>query len=145
MVNGERPDGGSENQTAVREDTGTVDFFIPADASVKMMEQNAAFLSIEQAFSDFPHRPDKKSLKQDSDGKYLETAFISPMIGRRYRDVLQSLADETGWRLHISDKINQNDLLKTAQMLCMEHGVRLIKNPSYIPENLQVFVTDIFE
>lgn len=138
MVNGGIPDGGAEDRTVAREDTGTAGFFIPTDTSVKMMEQNAAFLSIEQAFSDLPHRPDKKSLKQDSHGKYLETAFISPMIGRQYRDVLQSLADETGWRLHIADKIDQNGLFKTAQMLCMEHGIRLIKNPSYLPEKKQI-------
>lgn len=109
-------------------------FFLPSDPSVKRTEQNMAFLSIERAFEALPHRPDKKSLRQDGRGQYLEVGFISPAIGRQYGDTLQSLANKTGWRIRISDKINQNGLFKTAQVLCMKYGIELVKNPSYLPE-----------
>lgn len=134
MVNGKMAGGEAGNPVVSRENTQKDDFFPPADPSVETAEQNAAFLSIEQAFEQLPHKPDKKSLKQDADGKYLEVAFISPVIGRRYQEVLQTLADKTGWRLHIADKINQNELFKTAQMLCLKHGIQLVKNPSYLPD-----------
>lgn len=138
MVNGNLPTEEKANPIILQGNTEDADFFTPGDTSAQMIEQNAAFLSIDQAFAVLPHRPDKKSLKQDSRGKYLETAFISPMIGRQYRDVLQALADETGWRLHISDRINQNELMKRAQMLCAKHGVELVKNPSYLPEKKEL-------
>lgn len=140
VVNGTFPIEEQVGRRISREDTEDADFFLPEDTSVPMAEQNAAFLSIDRAFAALPHRPDKKSLRQDSQGKYLETAFISPMVGERYRDILQALANETGWRLHISEKINQNELFKKAQILCMEHGVTLIKNPSYLPEKKQILL-----
>lgn len=140
VVNGTFPIEEQVGRRISREDTEDADFFLPEDTSVPMAEQNAAFLSIDRAFAALPHRPDKKSLRQDSQGKYLETAFISPMVGERYRDILQALANETGWRLHISEKINQNKLFKKAQILCMEHGVTLIKNPSYLPEKKQILL-----
>lgn len=114
--------------------------FVPADGRTEPAEQNLAFYCIDQAFDGLPHRPDKKSLKQDSEGKYLEVSFISPMIGRRYGGTLQSLADQTGWRICIADKVNQNALLKNIQVLCIKHGVTPARNPSYLPEKKAVQV-----
>lgn len=71
-------------------------------------------------------------------GKYLEISFISPAVGNRYRDELQTLADQTGWRIGIAEKVNQNELLKIAQILCLKHGISLTKNPSYLPERRTV-------
>lgn len=103
-----------------------------------MAEQNLAFSCIEAAFDELPHKPDKKSLKQDAQGKYLELAFVTPDVGRRYRETLQALASQTGWRIRIADKVNQNALFKAAQMLCMKQGIDLVKNPSYLPEQKMV-------
>lgn len=112
--------------------------FIPANASAEKAEQNIAFFCIDQTFEDLPHKPDKKSLKHDSQGSFLELSFISPVIGRRYRAVLQDLADQTGWRIRIADKVNQMELSKTAQLLCMKHNIALAKNPSYLPEQRSI-------
>lgn len=109
-------------------------FFLPASADTEPVEQNLAFYCIDQTFDNLPHRPEKKSLKQDHRGKYLEISFTSPMLGRRYRTQLQELSDQTGWRICIADKVNQNELFKTAQLLCMKYGVNLAKNPSYLPD-----------
>lgn len=109
------------------------DFFVPSESAAPPMEQNLAFACIEQAFEKHMHRPDKKSLKQDSQGKYMEIGFISPMIGRRYAETLQDASNQTGWRLHIADKISQNELIRIAQLLCMKYEITLVKNPSYLP------------
>lgn len=109
-------------------------FFLPHNRLTKAAEQNMAFSCIEKTFETLPHRPDKKSLKQDSAGQYLEISFISSAVGRRYHNELQALADQTGWRIGIADKVNQNELFKIAQLLCMKHGISLTKNPSYLPE-----------
>lgn len=111
------------------------DFFSPARSSAKEMEQNLAFFCIDQAFEALPHKPDKKSLRSDSQGKYLEISFISPMVGCKYQEELQALSNQTGWRIHIADKVNQNALFKAAQLLCLKYGIPLAKNPSYLPEH----------
>ena len=113
-------------------------FFLPHNPSTETAEQNLAFYCIDQVFENLPHTPDRKSLKQDSDGKYLEISFISPVVGHRYHNELQSLADQTGWRIMIADKVNQNELFKIAQLLCMKYGISLNKNPSYLPERRAV-------
>lgn len=112
--------------------------FYPCSSSPESIEQNLAFFCIDQIFADLPHRPEKKSLKQDSDGKYLEISFISPAAGLRYCDELQRSADQTGWRIRIADRVNQNELLKTAQLLCIKYGISLTKNPSYLPDRRRV-------
>lgn len=108
--------------------------FYPCSSSPESIEQNLAFYCIGQIFEDLPQRPEKKSLKQDSDGKYLEISFISPAAGLRYCDELQRSADQTGWRIRIADRVNQNELLKTALLLCIKHGIPVTKNPSYLPD-----------
>lgn len=110
------------------------DFFSPVDTSVEKTEQNTAFFCIDQTFEELPQKPDKKSLKHDAKGSYLELSFISPMVGRMYAETLQMLANQIGWRIRIADKVNQNALFKTAQLLCMRAGIPLAKNPSYLPE-----------
>lgn len=107
-------------------------FFAPSK-DAEQAEQNLAFFCIDQTFQKLPHKPDKKSLKQDAGGKYLELGFLSPALGMQYADTLQALADQTGWRIRIADKVNQIELFKTAQLLCSRHGVSLAKNPSYLP------------
>ncbi len=126
------------NPVTSPEAAGQEDFFAPAEASAEMAEQNLAFSCIEAAFDELPHKPEKKSLKQDAQGKYLELAFVTPDVGRRYRETLQALASQTGWRIRIADKVNQNALFKAAQMLCMKQGIDLVKNPSYLPEQKMV-------
>ncbi len=111
------------------------DFFFPSVPGAEKAEQNLAFFCIDQTFEDLPHQPDKKSLKHDGQGHFLEVGFITPCIGQRYRQELQSLSDQTGWRIRISDRVNQNALFQEAQLLCIKYGIVSVKNPSYLPES----------
>lgn len=137
VINGEpgSSDSASGSAASSAPESVPVNFFCPENTSSEMAEQNLAFFCIDQAFETLPHRPEKKSLKQDAHGKYLEIAFISPMIGNRYAAELQALSNQTGWRICISDRVNQNGLLKNAQLLCMKYGILLAKSPSYLPES----------
>lgn len=127
-----------DGESSLQQGTDASGFFLSRDPSTETAEQNLAFYCIDQAFEDLPHKPDRKSLKQDAGGKYLEISFISPAIGHRYHNQLQSLADQTGWRIMIAEKVNQNELFKIAQLLCMKYGISLSKNPSYLPERRAV-------
>ena len=106
--------------------------FEPGGAAAKPVEQNLAFSCIEQSFEGLPDQIEKKSMKQDEKGKYLELSFISPQIGLRYRKELQEIADQIGWRIRIADRVNQNALFQVIRSLCVEHGLTPAKNPSYI-------------
>lgn len=127
-------DGGS----SLKQENDASGFFLPCDPSTETAEQNLAFYCIDQVFENLPHRPDRKSLKQDSGGRYLEISFISPVIGHRYHNELQDLANQTGWRIMIAEKINQNELFKIARLLCMKYEISLNRNPSYLPERRTV-------
>jgi len=141
MVNGHTADeAGPAASKSTLEIADREDVFVPGNNRIETTEQNLAFYCIDQTFEGLPHRPDKKSLKQDSQGKYLEISFVSPMIGRQYHEVLQRLSDETGWRICIADKVNQNALFKNIQVICMKHGITPVKNPSYLPEKKMVQV-----
>lgn len=131
LINGQTP------ETNISAYTGSAcseqeSFFLPSNPA-EQTEQNLAFYCIDETFGELPHKPDKKSLKLDSQGKYLELGFMSPALGMRYAKTLQTLADQTGWRIRIADKTNQNELFKKAQLLCMQHELTLAKNPSYLP------------
>lgn len=69
---------------------------MPESPRTETAEQNLAFFCIDQAFEALPHRPEKKSLKQDVHGKYMEIAFISPGVGCRYAPQLRELSNLTG-------------------------------------------------
>ena len=114
--------------------------FVPGDAAMKPAEQNLAFSCIEQSFEKFPDKIEKKSLRQDDRGKYLEFSFVSPIVGLRYQETLQEIADQIGWRIRIAEKVNQNALFQIIRTLCAEQGVTLVKNPSYIPDRRTVAV-----
>lgn len=127
------------NQTKTQ-DTDTEFVFVPANAAMQPAEQNLAFSCIEQSFAELPDQIEKKSIRQDAQGKYLEFSFVSPMVGLRYRHELQEIADQIGWRIRIADKVNQNTLFQRIRMLCAEQGIALAKNPSYIPDRRVVVV-----
>lgn len=66
-------------------------------------------------------------------GKYLELAFISPMAGRIYADVLATLATQIQWRIRIADSVNQIEAFRMISVVCDKYAVRLFQNPSYLP------------
>lgn len=114
--------------------------FIPCKQFPDPVEQNLAFSCIEQSFAGIPDQIEKKSIRQDERGKYLELSFVSPMVGLRYRKEIQQTADQIGWRIRIADKVNQNTLFKVIGALGVEYGVPFAKNPSYIMGRRAVMV-----
>ena len=108
--------------------------FYPCGKCIESIEQNLAFSCIDQTFEGLPHKPDKKSLRQNSEGKFLEISFISPAIGYKYCEELQAVANQIGWCIRIADKVNQNELFKIAQLLCLKYEIPVSKNPSYLPD-----------
>lgn len=114
------------------------DMFLPWQEAPVPVEQNFALYCIDQTFEDLPHKVYKKSIKSDHVGKYMELAFISPQIGQRCSPQLEHLAGQIQWRIRISKSVNQMEILKQAQLLCMRYGISLKQNPSYMPSRQTV-------
>lgn len=104
------------------------------------LEQNEALYLTDLTFAELEHKPYKKSIKRNGSHSYLELVFITPKIGRRYIEEIQALSNQIGWDITISDKVNQNELITMAQILCVKYGVELKKNPSFIPRNMSIQV-----
>ncbi|MDE7272406.1 MAG: MBL fold metallo-hydrolase [Lachnospiraceae bacterium] len=114
--------------------------FVPSDTAMQPTEQNLAFSCIEQKFEKLPDSIEKKSIRQDGRGKYLEFSFVSPLVGLRYREELQEIANQIGWRIRIADKVNQNALFQVIRALGAEYGVMFARNPSYISDRRAIVV-----
>lgn len=121
---------------AMREQQDSTGYYSPGQE--QPAEQNMAFACIDASFSDQQHRPYKKSIKSNGQGKYLELAFLTPMLGHQYSDLLQKIACEIGWHLKIAESINQNEIFNITKMICMQHDLALQKNPSYLPATKQL-------
>ncbi len=83
-------------------------------------EINRAYGEIRKAFQGNFHAPSKVGLKG---GAYIEVAFISPMIGKRYRELLDQLSEQTGWDIRIRPSNNQDQISQVAQALTPEKCV----------------------
>ena len=79
---------------------------IKPDKNVKIMEQNEAFNYIDKFFQREKFMPYKKSIKSKSSSKYIELSFISPVIGRIYKEKIEVIAKSTGWNMAISSSVN---------------------------------------
>lgn len=109
------------------------------------VEQNVALNLIDKAFGNEKHKPYKKSIKNNENKKYIELVFISPAIGRKFEEKLGHISKETGWSIAISDKVNQNELINIAKLLCDKNEIILKKNPSYNPSNMSISINIINE
>lgn len=101
------------------------------------MEQNEAINYIDSCFKEKEFKPYKKSIKGKN---YFELSFISPVIGKKYEDLLKVIAEDTGWSIGISNSVNQNEIINLASRLCSENGISLKKNPSFNPGSLKVML-----
>lgn len=102
------------------------------------LEQNEALKLVEEVFLTEEFKPYRKSIKAARENKYIELTFISPDIGRKQEDKIIKLAEMTGWDISIGSAVNQNEVIALAADLCSQHGVRLKKNPSFNPSNMNV-------
>lgn len=100
---------------------------------IEPVEQNLAFSCIEAEFEGKQVLPCKKGIQTDSQGKFLQLAFLSPQLGAKMKDTLQRVTNQTGWRIRIADSVNQNIVITYAGQICRAHNVALRKNPSYLP------------
>ena len=108
--------------------------FLPKKNGQAPMEQNMVQYCVDQTFAEQKHRIYKKSIKSDGQGKYLELSFISPEVGRRYKNLLSTLASQIQWRIYIADSVNQKEVFGIVPMLCCKYGISLRQNPSYLPQ-----------
>lgn len=107
------------------------------------LEQNCAINIIDKAFEGEKHKPYKKSIKNKDNKKYIELVFITPVIGELFVEKICHLCNETGWNIGISDKVNQNEIINIANLLCEKYDISLKKNPSYNPVNISIKVNII--
>lgn len=122
----------------VRENANDMGMFVPEKSDLNPMEQNMVLYCVDQAFEGKRHELCKKSIRSDSMGKYLELAFLSPEVGRNYSQLLSQLANQLQWRIAISDSVNQNGVFETARKVCIQLGIHLWQNPSYLPLKRQL-------
>ena len=87
---------------------------------------------MDQFFEESRVKPGKKGRKNDQNGVFLELSFISPELGERCAPLLEEVALRTGWRVHISDSVNQAQLTVVAAGLCSSFGV-LQEKIAYLP------------
>ena len=70
---------------------------------------------------------------------FIEAAFISPAVGERYRDKLDRLGRDIGWRLKVSQVTNMNAILDAARKLLEGRTIR--KGPSFQSAERKIRVT----
>ena len=124
-------EGSPSNGNGTR-DEGERMWYYPKPGQEKA-EQNLAFSLIDMAFAESEIKPYKKGRKNDIEGLYLELSFLSPALGIRCSAILEEAAKQIGWRLHISESVNQNQLQMIAAQMCAQYGVTQKKAASYLP------------
>jgi Cft2 family RNA processing exonuclease len=103
--------------------------------SGNQIEINAAYGLIRQALE--PHGLYKTSLKQGQ----IVLSFISPQVGERCQDMIDQLAQQTGYMLIIHPHPNQQQILQIAQQMMREAGWQVRKGPGIHIERAEVAVT----
>ncbi|SHK23492.1 MBL fold metallo-hydrolase [Paramaledivibacter caminithermalis] len=102
-----------------------------------MMEQNKAFQTIDKEFEAKEHKIYKKSKKEIKGIPYIELSFISPQIGEKYKGIIESLEEKTGWNITIANNPNQNEIIKIIKNIFRQKEMILKKNPSiHVKEGL---------
>ncbi|WP_258111939.1 MBL fold metallo-hydrolase [Alicyclobacillus sp. SP_1] len=88
---------------------------MPSSAPVQggRMELNRALLTVERRFADEGVPIYKKSVRGDR----IEVTFLTPEFGQTQQDVLAALEDGTGWPMAVSDRVQQQALIRLAEDL----------------------------
>ena len=85
-----------------------------AEVAAGRWEINRAYAALRSAFAEKSHAPYKVGQKSDADGPYIEVAFISPAVGRRYEELLRELAAEMGWPMRMRQAVHQQQIAAEA-------------------------------
>ena len=112
----------------------------PAKAHDYQMEQNKALAIIEDAFRNTPDRLYKKGIKNINGEPSIELSFLSPAVGERYREVIDSLEASTRWPIKINPVPNQNEAINIARRILDERNIAIKKNIAYMPKEMEVRV-----
>ena len=131
----------ASNESGTREE-GERMWLYPQPGQEKA-EQNLAFSLIDMAFAESEIKPYKKGRKNDIEGLYLELSFLSPALGIRCSAILEEVARQIGWRLHISESVNQNQLQMIAAQMCAQYGVTQKKAASYLPAQRSIRIQNL--
>jgi hypothetical protein len=99
------------------------------------MEINTAYAVIKQALDRLGLY--KTSLKQNQ----IVLSFISPQIGERHRDIINTLAQETGYPISIHPNPNQQQILQVASQLMREAGWQIRKGPGIHVDRAEISIT----
>jgi hypothetical protein len=92
------------------------------------MEVNQAFARVDRTFVGCDHRPLRRSRREDAEGPFLELGFVSPEVGGRYADLLARLEYETGWRVRVALRVDQQAVLAAVREL-LPADIALAKGP----------------
>jgi hypothetical protein len=86
---------------------------VPSSASVKggHMEINRALQAVERRFLDQRVPIYKKSLRNNR----VEVTFLTPEFGQTQQETLAELAEDTGWPMAVSDRVQQQALIRLAE------------------------------
>jgi hypothetical protein len=106
----------------------------PSDSGQRL-EINAAYAAIRAGLAGTSLY--RTSLKGDE----ILLSFISPQVGERHRQAIDTLARQTGWKLGINPQSNQGAILEAAREVLQTHGWTVLKGPSLHLERAQVAAT----
>jgi Cft2 family RNA processing exonuclease len=86
---------------------------VPSSASVEggRMEINRALQAVERRFLDQRVPIYKKSLRNNR----VEVTFLTPEFGQTQQETLDELAEDTGWPMAVSDRVQQQALIRLAE------------------------------
>ncbi len=106
------------------------DGFRPPEGT-EMVEQNLAMSILSWALVG-EAAPLKKSIREDKEGRYIELMYLTPEKGKRFPEEIQEAARQTGWRIKISETVNQGKVMALAEQMLAEKGLIPKKNPSFL-------------
>lgn len=117
-------------------------FSAGASGGGQKVDSNTAFQNIAFAFEGARHRLLKKSKKTDMDGEYLELRFVTPQAGEKYKELVERLSEETGWRICMSPNVTPQELQRMAVEAVGEEAAVVGEPKIYLVENRVVAICE---
>lgn len=74
-------------------------------------------------FSNEAHAPYKYSIKNDHIGKFLLLSFATPILSRKYNDIIRKVEEGSGWRVKINERCNTALLQTEFLALFLRNGI----------------------